>query len=150
MAQKIPLNIKSPQRIKPYTRPVWIIRMFILLRNVQAYAEPLWQASGLARRNDGASGWLPENRQEYTPSIAVHQPKMILGFTMALLGGQAEPFESLIISNTYAIAKFHLGEVIPLAGRSPIPFQAFFAAFWNAGSLLINFSQPILSPGMPL
>jgi hypothetical protein len=65
MAQKIPLNIKSPQRSKPYTGPVWIIRMFILLRNVQAYAEPLWQASGLARRNDGASGWLPENRQVY-------------------------------------------------------------------------------------
>ena len=95
-----------------------------------------------------------------TPSIAVHQSKIILGFAMALLGGQAEPFESLIIINTYAIAKFHLGEeisllasfmepeqrffrgarglqqssqielgeVIPLAGRSPIPFQAFFVA----------------------
>ena len=127
-----------------------------------------------------ADGFLKIDRS--TPSIAVHQPKMILGFTMALFGGQAEPFESLIIINTYAIAKFHLGEeisllasfmepeqrffrgarglqqssqiklgeVIPLAGRSPIPFQAFFVAFWNAGSLLINFSQPILSPGMPL
>ena len=38
MAQKIPLNIKSPQRSKPYTGPVWIIRMFILLRAGFFYA----------------------------------------------------------------------------------------------------------------
>ena len=65
MAQKISLNIKSPQKRKPYTGSVWIIRIFILLRNVQAYAKPLWRASGLARRSGEASGWLPESRQEY-------------------------------------------------------------------------------------
>jgi len=54
MEQKISLNIKSPQKRKPYTGPVvWIIRIFILLRSVQAYAEPLWRASGLARRPGG-------------------------------------------------------------------------------------------------
>ena len=63
MEQKISLNIKSPQKRKPYTGPVvWIIRIFILLRSVQAYAEPLWRAGGLARRNSEASGWLPESR----------------------------------------------------------------------------------------
>ena len=36
MAQKIPLNIKSPQRSKPYTGSVWIIRMFILLVKIES------------------------------------------------------------------------------------------------------------------
>ena len=62
MGQKISFKVKSPQKKKPYTGPVWIIRIFILLRSVQAYAEPLWRAGGLARRNSEASGWLPESR----------------------------------------------------------------------------------------
>ena len=62
MAQKITPKVKSPQNRKPYKGPVWIMRIFILLRSVQAYAMPLWRAGGLARRNSEASGWLPESR----------------------------------------------------------------------------------------
>ena len=53
MGQKISFKVKSSQKKKPYTGPVWIIRIFILLRSVQAYAEPLWRAGGLARRSGG-------------------------------------------------------------------------------------------------
>ena len=53
MGQKISFKVKSPQKKKPYTGPVWIIRIFILLRSVQAYAEPLWWAGGFARRSGG-------------------------------------------------------------------------------------------------
>ena len=119
-------------------------------------------------------GFLKVDRS--TPSIAVHQSKMILGFTMAMLGGQAEPFESLIIIDTclITIAKFYLGkeisqfasfmepeqrffrgarglhqssqiklgEVIPLAGRTSIPFPAFFVAFWNPPQFPVHKFQP--------
>ena len=62
-----------------------------------------------------ADGFLKIDRS--TPSIAVHQPRMILGFTMALFCGTAKPLQGFFrcLGNPFTTVvkgpQFKLGQV---------------------------------------